>query len=299
MKLVRVGLALLGAMIIACGVRAATIELRDQRGLTVRLAAPARRIVSAAPALTEIAFAAGAADSLVGAGAWSDYPDAARALPQVGDAFALDLERILALRPDLVLTWKSGTHPSDIARIEAMGIPVLVVEAHRISDIPRVMRLVGAAAGRPEAEAAANAFEQQLAAFRARFADAAPVSVFIEVWHAPPMTVNGSHFASAALEVCGGRNIFADANTLTPIVGMEDIVFANPAAIVGGGSNVNQAQLRASWDRYRQIRAVRNGHVFHIDPDLIQRPGPRIIDGIARLCSALDQVRRAQAGARK
>ena len=112
----------------------------------------------------------------------------------------------------------------------------------------------------------------------------------------PPMTVNGEHFSSAAVDLCGGRNIFVDAGSLTPTVGIEDILFADPAAIVGGGSNVDAAQLRANWRDYPQLRAVRDGHVFHVDPDLIQRPGPRLIEGATRLCEALEQVRRTQVG---
>jgi len=279
------------ALALSAAAPAAPLELRDDRGVLVKLAAPATRIVSLAPFLTELAFAAGAGPRLVAVTAWSDFPSEARALPQVGDAFAIDLERLLMLKADLVLAWTSGNHPGDLARIAAMGIPVLALDARRIADVPRLLRLIGVAAQVPDAANRAADFEQRLDELRRRHGDARPVPVFIEVWHAPLMTVSGRHFASDAVAVCGGRNIFGEARALTPTVGLEDVLAADPEAIVGGGSNADQAAMRDNWRALVSLRAVRAGNLFAVDPDLLQRPGPRILDGIARICAAFAKVR--------
>ena len=209
----------------------------------------------------------------------------------VGDAVALNLEQLLSLKPDLVITWTSGNRASNTARIASSGIRVLSVDAQTLDDIARLLRLIGAAAGSvDQAEQAARNFEQRLLNIQNRYAGRRAVSVFLEVWHRPLMTVSGTHFASRAVEVCGGKNIFADAPGLTPEVGMEEIFSRDPEAIVGGGSATSNAQLLRDWQQ-TGLRAVKEGHVFYVHPDLIQRPTPRILDGVEKICADLQKVR--------
>jgi iron complex transport system substrate-binding protein len=264
---------------------------QDDSNKDIEFAKPAQRIVALAPFITELVYAAGAGDRLVGASAYSDYPASARSLPVVGDAVALNLEQLLSLKPDLVITWTSGNRAANTARVESLGIRVLSVDAQSLNDIPRLLRLIGAAAGSiGQAEQAARNFEQRLLSIQNRYAGRRPVSVFLEVWHRPLMTVNGSHFASRAVEVCGGKNIFAEVSGLTPEVGMEEIFSRDPEAIVGGGSATSKAQLLRDWQQ-SGVRAVKQDHVFYIHPDLIQRPTPRILDGVEKICADLQKVR--------
>jgi iron complex transport system substrate-binding protein len=271
----------------------AAASLKDDRGKTIDLTRPASRIVSLAPFITELVYAAGAGERLVAVTAYSDYPPAARRLPQVGDAVSLDLEHLIALKPDLVIAWKSGNRPSDVTRLERLGIPCLVVEAQQLADIARLLRLIGDATGTAEAGKAASDFERRLDALRARYRNAPPVRVFFEIWHAPLMTVSGRHFASAALAVCGGVNVFGDAPGLTPSVSVESVLAADPQVIFGGASSTQEAELSERWRQFSELSAVRDRHIFYVHPDLIQRQTPRILDGIAQICADLDMVRRS------
>lgn len=283
---------MLAALALALPVVAA-LSLKDDRGQTIELARPARRIVSLAPFITELVYAAGAGERLVAVTAYSDYPPAARRLPQVGDAVSLDLEHLIALKPDLVIAWQSGNRPIDVTRLEQLGIPCLVVEAQQLDDIPRLLRLIGAATGAAEANGAASGFERRLEALRARYRNSPPLRVFFEIWHAPLMTVSGRHFASAALAVCGGVNVFADAPGLTPNVSVEGVLAADPQVILGGASSSQETELAGNWRQFSELSAVRDRHIFYVHPDLIQRQTPRILEGIMQICQHLDAVRRS------
>ncbi len=181
------------------------------------VAAGRPRIVSLAPSLTEIAYAAGAGPALVGTVEYSDYPAAARALPRVGDGWSVDAERVLALRPDVVLAWSSGTPQATIERLEAVGLRVVSVPTYRLADVPAALRQLGALAGTPQqAEAAAMGFEAGIRRLRERYAGARSVTVFIQIDDQPLYTVGGRHVISEVVELCGGRNVFADLPQVAP-----------------------------------------------------------------------------------
>jgi iron complex transport system substrate-binding protein len=267
-------------------------QLEDARGVVVELRKPAARIVALSPALTEIVFAAGAGRKLVAAVRYSDYPEAARRLPQLGDASRVDLERLIALKPDLVLGWKSGNPPGDLARIARLGFPIFVSEPTRLDDVARLVRTVGALAGtREAAEESAAAFESEVDALRAQYAARRPVRVFYEIWHRPLLTVNGAHVISDVLALCGGVNVFASVPTLTPAVSLEAVAAAEPQAIMGGSSAGGPDALEVAW-RTAPIAVLRDIPVRYVPPDWIQRQTPRIARGARAVCEALDAVRR-------
>lgn len=277
---------------IGAPVQAASRDVRDDRGLVLRLAAPATRIISIAPHLTEIAFAAGVGAKLIAVSEYSDYPPEARRLPHVGDGARVDIERILTLKPDLVLAWKSGNQAGDIARLERLGIRVWVTEAARLTDIPRLLRDVATLAGEGAAgERAAGDFERALSRLRDRLKVQIPKQkprrVFYEIWHQPLLTVNGAHMINDAITWCGGQNVFADVPVLTPAVSLEAVLAARPQMVLGGGSANGEAEFRAQWARM-PLAALRAIPVRYIAPDSIQRQSPRILDGIRALCAHLD-----------
>ena len=276
----------------ACAAAAAAAGFSDDRGRSLALPGPAVRIVTLAPNLTELAFAAGAGGKLVGVGAWSDYPEAARTLPQTGDAARLDAERILLLRPDLVLAWRSGNPAAELARLERLGLPVFVVEPARLGDVPRLLRVVGALAGtEADAERAASAFEAGVAALRARYGTRPRVAVFYEIWDEPLLTVNGGHIISDVIALCGGRNVFEGAPQLTPAVSRESLLAADPDVIIASVSAGGDAAARR-LRRLPSLRAVAQGRIFTVPPDLIQRATPRILEGATQVCEALERSRR-------
>lgn len=275
---------------------AAQIALRDDRGVEVVLAAPAARIVALAPHLAEIAFAAGAGAKLVGVSAYSDYPAAAAQLQVVSDATHVDLEALALLKPDLVLAWRSGTRARDVAQLEARGFRVFSTDSGTLEDITRVVRAVGRLAGTaPIADRAAQAIEARLDAIRRRYAARPAVRVFYEIWHEPLMTVNGRHIVSAMLTLCGGRNVFADAGPLTPVVSREQVLAADPDAILISATPEQAKETSAWWRQFRTLRAVQRGQLHPMDPALVNRMGPRALDGAEAICGALDRARQGGA----
>jgi len=273
--------------LLAAAQAAAAIEVRDDRGVVVTLAAPARRIVTLAPHLAEIAFAAGAGDRLVGVSNFSDFPPEAKRVPVVFDWGHVDYERVLALKPDVVLAWRSGTPALQVERLERLRVKVVVTEVRHFADVAALVRTVGAIAGTGSAaEARARAFERELAALRSQYAGRAPVPVFLEIWHTPMITINGEHVFSEAIELCGGRNVFAGARTLTPLVSREQLLGARPEAVVTGSP-----AERDAWTKLRTVPAVRAHRVYEVDANDLHRPGPRLLDGARELCRVLDRAR--------
>jgi iron complex transport system substrate-binding protein len=257
----------------------------------LKLAAPAQRIVTLAPHLTEIVFAADAGAKLVGVARYSDHPQAALRLPLIGDAAQVEAERVLALKPDLVLAWRSGNPAAEVARLEQLGLAVFVTEPAQLTDIPRLLRAVGALAGTTAAAAReSEKFINKIKYLRKTHQDSPPLRVFYEIWHRPLLTVNGRHMISDVIALCGGVNVFADAPALTPTVSAESVLAARPEVIIGGASAVTPEAFAAQW-RGHPVASLRELPVFHVPPDLIQRATPRIAEGAQAVCDALARVR--------
>jgi len=254
--------------------------------------AQAQRIVTLAPFLTELVFAAGAGDMLVGVAAHSDYPERAKALPVVADATGVNREALLGLRADVVLAWRTGTPANAVAALRQVNVKVVVLDGARIDDVPKLLRQIGALANTAaRAEDAAAAFERELATLRATYAAKPVVPAMFEIWHAPLMTISGNHYMTDALEVCGGRNVFAGLSAIAPEVSMESVVAKDPEAIIGAGSALEEAAFRNHWARLDSLRAVKNGALVYLNPDTIQRQTPRMIEGVKALCAGLEKVR--------
>ncbi|MBP8217652.1 MAG: cobalamin-binding protein [Thauera sp.] len=294
-------LALLATLLLGHAATAgAQIELTDDAGQRIVLAQPAQRIVSLAPHVTEILFAAGAGEHVVGVVAYSDYPQAARALPQVGGYTQVDLEAIVSLRPDLVIGWRSGNRDAHLARLQAMGIPVYLNEPRSLDDVARSLEQFGRLAGSEDAaHAAATAFRARHAALAARYAGQPPVRTFYQIWDRPLMTINDEHLIADVIRLCGGSNVFGSLSQLAPTIGVEAVLAANPEAIVASGMGDDRPEWLDQWARWPQLEATRRDNLFFVPPDLIQRHTPRILDGAERLCAQLEtaRTRRPAAGA--
>jgi iron complex transport system substrate-binding protein len=269
----------------------AEIVVTDASGASIKLAAPARRIVSLAPNITELLFAAGAGDRVVGNVDFGNYPPAAKALPKVG-GYSLDLEAIVALKPDLVMGWESGNAPASISRLRAMGLTVHLSESKRIEDIAGELEQIGKLAGtEATAKAAANAFRERYAALATRFSQRPPVTVFYQIWKQPLMTVNGKQIISDVIRLCGGRNVFANLPALTPNVSVEAVITANPEVIVASGMDDSRPEWLDDWRRWTTLAAVRRDNLYFVPPDVVQRHTPRILDGAEILCAHLETAR--------
>lgn len=274
----------------ACSVQSAPVVLRDTRGVEVRLEQPARRIIALTPHLTELVYAAGAWKQLVGVARFSNYPPEARQLPVVSDSGNFDFERILALKPDLVLAWRSGTPVGAVTRLERLGLPVFASDAVHLRDIGRSVEVIATLAGTlVESAAARGAFDSRLQALLRRPPVRDPVRVFYEIWHRPLMTVNHSHIISDVIALCGGINVFGESRPLTPEVSRESVLAARPEVALGGGSADTAAGFSARWAE--QPPPLNRIAAYYVPPDLIQRPTPRLVEGALQVCAHLDAIR--------
>jgi iron complex transport system substrate-binding protein len=265
------------------------VTVRDDARHMVVLAQPAHRIVSLAPHATELLFAAGAGAYVIGVSDYSDYPPAAKQIPSVGSSSALDIERIVSLKPDLVVAWSSGNSASQIASLRAIGIPVFESEPRQLDAVASSLLRLSQLAGTEESGvAAATAFRARLAQLEATYSQRPTVRVFYQIWKKPLMTLNDSHMVTSVIRLCGGENVFGKLPQLAPTVSTEAVLQANPEVIFAadGGSSPG-----TSWQRFPRLAAVAGNNLFALTPNWMSRPGPRILDGAAELCEKLDLAR--------
>ena len=277
----------------------ASITVTDDAGHVLVLAKPAERVVSLAPHVTELIYAAGGGGRLIGTVSHSDYPPAARSVPLIGDSRQIDVERLIALKPDLLVAWLHGSPARHMEQLQQLGIPIFYSEPRKLDDIAdsllRLGRLLGSDA---VATQRAAQFRQTLSQLTARYSGRAPVRVFYQIWSKPLYTLNGRHIVSDALRICGGENVFGALALTAPTVNIEAVLLENPEAIVTT-ANRNQAETGLEmWRAYPALRAVRNNNLFALDADLLSRAGPRLIDGASALCEKLDEARLHRGAAR-
>lgn len=270
----------------------AQVAVRDDAGRLVELRVPAQRIVSLAPNITELLYAAGAGNRIVGAVEYSDYPEAAKHLPRVGSGAGLDLEAIAARQPDLVIAWQSGNPSWQVEKLRGLGFTVFVTEPRRLEDIAGLLARFGRLAGtQVTADAAAADYRRRLARLRARYAGRPTVPVFYQILDASPLTVSGRHLISDVIRLCGGENVFAGLPGITPRVDIEAVLQRNPEAILASGQEQLWPEWRERWQAWPGLAAVRDRNLFFIPPDFIERSSPRILDGAEDMCRDLDQAR--------
>ncbi|WOD20876.1 cobalamin-binding protein [Paraburkholderia kirstenboschensis] len=284
-------------MLLAIALRAqAGIAVTDDTGAVLTLAAPAQRVISLAPHVTELLYAAGGGLKIVGAVSYSDYPPEAQQLPRVGDNKSLDLERIVALKPDLIVVWRHGNAQRQLDRLRELHIPLFFSEPHHLDDVAVSLTKLGELLGTSfTADTAAAAYRRDIARLRAQYANRPAVSVFYQVWDQPLMTLNGEHMVSDVIELCGGRNVFARLQPLVPTVSTEAVLAANPQAIVTAAPGATKPDTTlpqlGAWRAWPRLSAVANNNLFAIDGDLINRPAPRIALGAKQMCEDLDLAR--------
>ncbi|MDO6387150.1 cobalamin-binding protein [Uliginosibacterium sp. 31-12] len=282
---------------------AAPITVKDDAGKALTLQAPAQRVISLAPSLTEMLYEAGGGDKLVGAVEYSDFPPQALKVPRIGSNQKLDLERIATLKPDLVLVWFHGNAQREVERLTALNIPMAYFEPHGIADIPGVLERIGQLMGSERvASAAATKFRARHATLQKENAGRAPVRVFYQIAQKPLLTINDQQIISDVIRLCGGVNVFGKEPMLVPHLSTESVVATNPDVILtarmgGHGDGPQRAMDEASltgWLKFGSLTAVKNRQLWLIPGDTISRHGPRILDGAQSVCAALDDTRKTK-----
>lgn len=268
------------------------IQVIDDRGNRVYLEKPAQRIVSLAPHITEMLFAAGAGDQVVAAVSHSDYPEAAKALPRVGTYTNINLELLVAHQPDLVVAWESGNGPPLIGRLQELGLPLYITNPEVPEDIAINLTKLGVLTGNEKlAQGRSEKFSQELTRLQSRYSGLPPVSVFYQVWSNPLVTINGKHLISHLIEICGGSNVYSSLPSLAPQIGIEAVVAADPEVIIASGMGESRPDWLDAWKQWPELRAVKRNHLFYIPPDIVQRHSLRVLEGARLLCEQLELVR--------
>jgi iron complex transport system substrate-binding protein len=262
------------------------VTVVDDFGRRVTVSYPPRRIVSLAPGPTAMLLAAGAAGQLVATIEYSGQPASEKRLANIGTASAIDMERLIAARPDVVVVWPDGNSPVQIANIERLGIPVYRQEAVTLDSLGGSLRRLGRLAGtNAVADRAANALEEKLAALRKEYGNVKhPPTVLLEVWDRPLYTVGGGELMSDALRVCGTRNVFADLPQRAPAIGIGAVIARNPDIIIAAAPPGRGASWLAAWKRFPFLRAVRAGRLLAFEDQRLSGLGPGIVDATASLC---------------
>jgi iron complex transport system substrate-binding protein len=261
----------------------------DDAGDTVALSPPVHRIVSLIPATTELLFAIGAGPDLVGRTKWCDYPEAARAVPDVGDGIQPNLEAVLAQHPDLVLLYHSARNAAAAARLRSLGIPALRIRVDRLADVSRIGHLLGPLTGRGDAaDSVARALDAALAAVPPPRLPRPP-RVLLLAWSTPPMTLGEGSFVSELVERAGGTNLFADIATPDAEVSLEAIAARDPDLILVVGEGIPAFAERPEW---QVVRAVRERRFVHVTSSAFNRPSPRAPDAVRELANRFGEVLR-------
>ena len=290
-------LALLALLLLApagpsAAARPAAYEVRDDDGRLLALPAPPQRIVSLAPGATAMLFAAGGGARIVGTPEFSVEPEAARRIARIGDSHGFDLERILALHPDLLVAWSGGASAAQLRPFERAGLPVYHHRVTRLDDLPRSLERLGVLLRtEPEAHRAAAALAARIGAIHKRYYRADPPSLLLQVWDRPVYTLGGGQLTAEAAEACGFSNVYAELRDAAPAVSLESIVARNPDVIlVLAADDATAQQWLGHWRSLPALRAVRNHRVISFVDARLSRLGPETVDATEALCQKLAAV---------
>lgn len=267
------------------------LRVVDDDNNPVQLQQPAKRIVSLAPSMTELLFSLGVGERIVGVMAYSDFPPQAQDLPVVGRHDMLDMERIIALQPDLIVAWRSGNPRSALQRLQELGFTVYVAEPESLASITSQLERLGTLTGRQtEATELASRFGRQLDELAIRYGNREPVSVFYQVWNSPMISVGGDELINNMISLCGGVNVFSEL-PVGPKVNLEDVLVRNPDVIIASGSTPDSPAWLQDWQQWPQLKAVSNQQLYSIPPDLVQRHSLRALQGVRAMCGHINSAR--------
>lgn len=287
------------ALLCCCGMLpgcipvARAVTVTDDTGRQVIVKAPPLRIASLAPSTTAMLFAAGAGADVVATTEYSVEPPEAQRIPRIGDANALDLERLVSLHPDVVVAWPDGENSAETERIARLGIPVYRERVRRLAELSASIRRLGELAGTHlAADRAARDIDRRLAGLTSHYARAKPVTVLLQIWNRPIYTVGRTQPMSDALRVCGATNVFGDLRDVAPAIGTEAVIARNPDLIIALASLREGAAWLAAWRRFPELNAVRSGNLIGFDDLRLTRLGPGMLDATEALCERIDQARR-------
>ena len=270
-------------------------QLRDDEGRTLTLAAPPQRIVSLSPGATAMLFAAGGGTRVVGTPEFSEEPAAARAIARIGDSHGFDLEKILALHPDVVIAWTGAFSAAQLLQFERAGLSVYRHRVERLDDLPVALRRLGTLLDTaPVADAAADALQSRIAALRTQYQRKLKPRVLLQIWDHPVYTLGGEQLISDAIEACGYQNLYAELRAAAPAVSLESVAARDPDVIVAVASDDHSARdWLNQWRALPKLNAVRHGRLLSFVDARLSRLGPEAVSATESLCAQLAANERA------
>jgi ABC-type Fe3+-hydroxamate transport system substrate-binding protein len=291
---IALALALLLGALASCGRTARVVSGSvgvDDFGDSIHVTAPAKRVVSLSPVTTEILFAIGAGDRVVGRTHWDLYPAVARAVADLGNGMQPNVEAILGVHPDLVVLYAGSMNRAAAAQIRRVGIATIAIRTDTIGDFARVTMILARAVGDTTAgRRVVDSVTRSIDNVRQLPRPAAPVTVFWHIWDNPILTIGRGSYMNELTEIAGGKNVFADLPAASPQVTMEEVVRRNPDVIIAGPVNAKNIRASAAW---QAVPAVRAGRILVVDTALVSRPGVRLGEAARHLRALIvgDSVR--------
>ena len=268
------------------------VTVVDDEGNQLNFDEPVSRLITLSPSLTEMVYSIDAQDRLIATVQYSDYPEAAKSKPRIGNYERFVMERVIAFKPDLVVAWASANNAQQLEQLEKMNIRVYRSEPRLLSDISKTLRNLGILTGhQQQAERLADEFDRRLAKLQEQNRKKIQLKGFYQVWHQPVYTVNGEHIISKIMALWGINNIFSRAAILAPKVTVEAVIKHNPDLIIASGMASAQPEWLNQWRTWPAIKAVKMNNLFFIDPDLIQRQSVRLLDATEIMCQQADEAR--------
>lgn len=264
----------------------ATLKLKDEVGREVSLPFPPKRIVSLAPNITEILFSLGLDEEVVGLSIHCNYPEKVKNRARIGSYISIDFERVISLGPDLIIATAAGNPKEVVERLEKLGFPTFVIFPKRFDDVPQSIRHIGQVVGRQrEALSIVGSMQKRKEKVIERTKDLLRPKVFLQIGESPIVTVGKGSFGDDLIRLAGGENIAAKDREMYPRLGMEEILKRAPEVILISSMDPkgDYGRILREWERWKAIPAVKQGRIHLIDSDLIDRPSPRIIEGLEEM----------------
>jgi len=275
-----------------CNNAFASITVTDFTGQELHFKQAASRIISLAPNITETLFALGAGKSVVAVSSSSNYPTAATKLPVVASNSQLDLEKIIKLKPDLVIAWMQGNPTKALEKLQSLGVRIFFVKITELQDVAKLYIKLGKVTGRVRiAKKLAMDYNNSLLKLKKNYQHKKNLQVFYEIWQQPIFTIGKTSLISKAIHLCGGSNSFNVIAQQAAEVSLAAVLKKNPDVIISGYGKVH---WKSYWLKWRELKAVQNQQLYYINPDLLQRNGPRLLDGINKLCRYINSARQAR-----
>ncbi|NVK23446.1 MAG: cobalamin-binding protein [Gammaproteobacteria bacterium] len=254
----------------------------------------AQRIVALAPHIVESLFDIGAGERIVGTVDYADYPEKALSIPRIGGYYGIQIEKVLALKPDLIIVWQSGNKAVDIERLKSLNMPLVFSNPKSIQDVAHELRLFGRLTNQQHnAEIKAVAFEQSLQRIKQQYSNQRPISVFYQLWSEPLMTVNKSTWIHQLIKTCGARNVFADSATDYPQLSIENVLLKQPQVIITADEKADKPQPVINWQKWSMIPAVKHNQFLAVNADLMHRFSARMLIGLEDMCEKIARTRQA------